>query len=99
MAGREPFPTNPAYGGGYFSFAKHGSFAGFGFGSTSESNTISTVASFSLVFPWAFPTVVLGMISWGLINHCRVKRREQHRRFIASPEFADNDYLRPREVA
>jgi len=89
-------PQNPAYGGGYF---RRGTWAGFGFASTNESNNVSTVASVSLVFPWACPTVVLGITSWGMINHCRAKRREYHRRFVASPEFADNDYLKPREAA
>jgi hypothetical protein len=84
-------PQNPAYGGGYFNAEKNGSYAGFGFGATNESNNISTVASFSLVFPWAFPTILLGMVSWSMINERRVERR---RRFIASSEFADNDYLR-----
>jgi len=90
-------PTNPAYGGNYFNTAKHGTFAGFGFGSTTESNNISTVAQTSLIFPWALPAIVLGLLAWGLINHCRVKR--QQRRFVQSSEFADNDYLRPREAA
>jgi hypothetical protein len=90
-------PPNPGYGGNYFNTLKHGTYAGFGFGSTNESNNISTVASTSLVFPWAFPTVVLGLVAWGLVNHCRNARRK--RRFVQSPEFADNDYLRPREAA
>jgi len=90
-------PTNPGYGGNYFNTARHGTFAGFGFGSTNESNNISTVAQTSLVFPWALPTIVLGLLAWGLINHCRVRR--QQRRFVQSSEFADNDYLRPREAA
>src|SRR5258706_12235980 len=90
-------PTNPGYGGNYFNTAKHGTFAGFGFGSTNDSNTISTVASTSLVFPWAIPAIDLGLLAWGLINHCRAKLR-QHR-FVQSSEFADNDYLRPREAA
>jgi hypothetical protein len=92
-------PQNPGYGGNYFNAAKHGTFAGFGIGSTEESNNISTVASTSLVFPYAFPTIALGLLSWGLINHCRVEIQQRRRRFIASPEFADNNYLRPREAA
>src|SRR5205814_5956041 len=90
-------PNNPGYGGNYFNTAKHGTFAGFGFGSTNDSNTISTVASTSLVFPWALPAIVLGLLAWGLVNHCRVKLRQ--RRFVQSSEFADNDYLRPPEAA
>lgn len=87
-------PANPAYGGGFF---KHGTWAGFGFSSTNESNNISTVASTSMVIPWACPTIVLGLMSWGLINHCRAQRRQ--RRFVQSMEFADNNYLRPKEAA
>jgi len=90
-------PQNPAYAGGYFNAAKHGKFAGFGFGSTEESNNISTVASISIILPYACPTILLGMLAWTLINHCRVQRRK--RGFVASPEFADNNYLRPREVS
>ncbi len=90
-------PPQPAYGGGYFRTDKHGSFAGFGFGSTNDSNNISTVASTSILIPWACPTIAFGLIAWGLINHCRIRR--QQRRFVQSPEFADNDYLRPREAA
>jgi hypothetical protein len=90
-------PQDAAYAGGYFNVAKHGKFAGFGFGSSEESNNISTVASISLIFPYAFPTIGLGMLAWGLINHCRVQRRR--RRYVESPEFADNNYLRPREVS
>ncbi|HEV8290717.1 MAG TPA: hypothetical protein VGP94_02285 [Tepidisphaeraceae bacterium] len=90
-------PTNPGYGGNYFNVARNGTFAGFGFGSTEESNNISTVASTSLVFPYAFPTIVLGLLGWGLINHTRAERRRRH--FVQSTEFADNNYLRPREAA
>ena len=90
-------PQNPAYAGGYFNTAKHGTFAGFGFAFTEESNNISTVASTSMIFPYACPTIVLGMLAWGLINHCRAQLRK--RRFVQSMEFADNNYLRPREAA
>src|SRR5437763_8445424 len=31
-------PPNPGYGGDYFNAAKHGTYAGFGFGSSNESN-------------------------------------------------------------
>src|SRR5437667_3703358 len=89
-------PQNPAYGGGYFNTARYGTSAGFGWGSTNDSNNISTVASTSVVFPYAFPTVMLGMVSWGLINHCRTVQRRK--RFVQSMEFADNNYLRPREA-
>jgi hypothetical protein len=90
-------PQNPGYGGNYFNTSKHSTYAGFGFAFTEESNNISTVASTSLVFPYALPTVVLGLTSWGLINHNRIQRRR--RNFVASAEFADNNYLRPREAA
>src|SRR5436190_5055452 len=90
-------PQNPAYGGGYFNTSRHGTRAGFGYGSANDSNNVSTVASTSFVFPYACPTFGLGLVSWGLINHCRTQRRQ--RRFVQSPEFADNDYLRPREAA
>ena len=90
-------PQSTAYGGGYFKTDKHGTFAGFGFAFTEESNNVSTVASTSILFPYACPTIVLGMLAWGLINHCRVERRR--RRFVQSTEFADNNYLRPREIS
>ena len=90
-------PQNPGYGGNYFNTAKHPTHAGFGYASTEESNNISTVASTSVVFPYACPTIVLGMVAWGLINHCRTQRRQ--RRHVQSSEFADNNYLRPREAA
>ena len=92
-------PPNPGYGGSYFNTAKHGTYAGFGWAAKEESNNISTVASVSVVFPYACPTILLGMTSWCLVNQCRVQRQREHRRFIASPEFADNDYLRPRQEA
>jgi hypothetical protein len=90
-------PATPGYGGNYFDLTKHETHAGFGLASTNESNNISTVASFSLVFPYAFPTVLLGIFGWGLINSSRVAR--QRRRYVQSTEFADNNYLRPREAA
>ncbi len=91
------FPTNPGYGGNYFDVSKNGTVAGFGLASSDESNNISTLKSTSILFPYAAPTVVLGMTAWGLVNHCRNVRRK--RRFVQSSEFADNDYLRPREAA
>src|SRR5207245_7152773 len=91
------FPTNPGYGGNYFDVSKHGAFAGFGLASSEDSNNISTLKSTSILFPYAAPTVALGMLAWGMVNHCRNARRT--RRFVQSAEFADNDYLRPRQAA
>jgi hypothetical protein len=83
-----------AYAAGFFERTRQSTRLGFGRHSHQSASTTSALKTASYVFPWALPTLLLFLLPLKWLFRLIFPPPKQQRKLIASPEFADNDYLR-----
>jgi hypothetical protein len=84
---------DPSYAGGYFQKTGNTMKIGFGRHTGEMTSPKGDLKIKSYVFPYAAPTTLFGLLPiWWIFRHFFPAPKQ--RKLIASPEFADNDYLR-----